>query len=65
MYNTFMKGVQRFGLPSRVRTDQGRENIEVARYMLHHHGCNCSSVLVGSSVHGFDAAPVDAGFAKG
>ena len=30
MYTAFMKGVQRFGLPSRVRTDQGRENIEVA-----------------------------------
>ena len=51
MYNAFMKGVQRFGLPSRVRTDQGRENIKVARYMLRHRGCNRSSVLVGSSVH--------------
>ena len=51
MYNAFMKGVQRFGLPSRVRTDQGRENIEVARYMLRQCGCNRSSVLVGSSVH--------------
>jgi len=51
MYTAFMKGVQRFGLPSRVRTDQGRENIEVARYMLRHRGCNRSSVLVGSSVH--------------
>ena len=50
MYNAFMKGVQCFGLSSRVRTDQGRENIEVARYMLCHHGCNHSSVLVGSSV---------------
>ena len=51
MYNAFMKDVQCFGLPSRVRTDQGRENIEVAQYMLRHRGCNHSSVLVGSSVH--------------
>ena len=51
MYNTFMEGVQRFGLPSRVRTDQGRENIQVACHMLCHRGCSHSSVLVGSSVH--------------
>ena len=30
MHNAFMKGVQYFGLPPRVRTDQGKENIEVA-----------------------------------
>ena len=51
MYNAFMQGVQRFGLPSRICTDQGRENILVARHMLRHHGCSHSSVLIGSLVH--------------
>ena len=51
MYNAFMQGVQRFGLPSRIRTDQGRENILFACHMQRHRGCSRSSVLVGSSVH--------------
>ena len=51
VYNQFLQGVSQYGLPSRVRTDQGRENILVARHMLRHRGIKRRSVLVGSSVH--------------
>ena len=47
----FVGAVQAYGLPSRIRTDQGLENIEVARMMLQQRGTDRGSVLVGSSVH--------------
>ena len=32
----FLRGVESFGLPSRVQTDQGGENVEIAWYMFSH-----------------------------
>ena len=51
VYNLFLKAVHQYGLPSRIRCDQGRENIRVAQHLLHHRGVERRSVLVGSSVH--------------
>ena len=51
VYDLFLKAVSIYGLPSRIRCDQGRENIHVARHMLRHRGEERRSVLVGSSVH--------------
>ena len=48
---SFVEGVQKYGSPSHVRSDQGRENILVAQYMLENRGHGRGSIITGSSVH--------------
>ena len=51
VYNLFLEAVGQYGLPSRVRSDQGTENYHVAQHMLEHRRIERRSMLVGSSVH--------------
>lgn len=40
-----------YRLPSRVRSDQGMENVLVAQYMVERRGSERHSMITGSSVH--------------
>ena len=47
----FEGAVEEFGLPSRVRSDHGVENVDVARYMLRAYNYESGRMLTGLSVH--------------
>lgn len=47
----FVRGVNVYGLPSRVRSDYGMENFKVAEFMLEQRGLGSGSIITGSSVH--------------
>lgn len=47
----FVNACQTYGLPSRVRSDHGLENMGVAQMMLECRGVNRGSMITGSSVH--------------
>ncbi|XP_077978536.1 uncharacterized protein LOC144433983 isoform X2 [Glandiceps talaboti] len=49
--NLFTNGVKQWGLPSRVRSDCGMENLYVGQYMIEHRGAGRGSIITGSSVH--------------
>ena len=51
--SAFLKAVDEFGLPSRVRTDRGGENIAVAQFMIEHpeRGPGRGSAITGRSIH--------------
>ena len=51
VYSLFLKAAELYGLPSRIRCDEGGENVQVAQHTLEHRGVDGRSVIVGSSVH--------------
>ncbi|KAH3778502.1 hypothetical protein DPMN_179966 [Dreissena polymorpha] len=46
-YGCFKEAVAKYGIPKKVRTDQGMENLDIARYMLD----NGYGMITGKSVH--------------
>jgi len=52
VYTHFLKAVERYGLPSCVRSDQRKKKTKkIAEYMLQHRGLERGSMLTGSFVH--------------
>ena len=49
--NLYRSAVERYNLPSRVRSDKGLENIKVGRFMLQRRGLNRGSIIAGTSVY--------------
>ena len=45
----FLSGVDKFGVPNRVRSDKGMENVSIADFMLSHKGPD--SMITGKSTH--------------
>jgi hypothetical protein len=43
--NCFLSAIDTYGLPSRIRTDKGLENIRIAEYMLSRRGTNRESAI--------------------
>ncbi|XP_039870712.1 uncharacterized protein LOC120723360 [Simochromis diagramma] len=48
---SFIAAVEQYGLPSRVRSDKGGENADVAEFMIRSRGTNRNSHITGRSVH--------------
>lgn len=48
---SFLNGTYEFGIPSRVRSDNGGENIRIWEFMEQVRGTNRGSYITGSSVH--------------
>jgi hypothetical protein len=51
VYRLFLTAIEEYHLPSRVRSDQGTENVHVAQHMLEHRGAGRASMITGSSIH--------------
>lgn len=51
VFTLFQEAIAKYGVPSRVRSDRGGENIDVAKFMIENRGLNRGSHIGGTSVH--------------
>lgn len=51
VFTLFQEAIAKYGVPSRVRSDRGGENIDVAKFMIENRGLNRGSHIAGTSVH--------------
>ena len=51
VYQAFLEAAHMYEVPSRIRSDQGTENVKVAQYMLEKRGADRRSFITGCSVH--------------
>ncbi|VDI11766.1 Hypothetical predicted protein [Mytilus galloprovincialis] len=51
VFDLFLHATHRNFIPSRVRSDYGTENVDVAAFMTTHRGANRGSIIQGRSVH--------------
>lgn len=51
VFSAFKGAIKDYGVPSRVRSDKGGENILVCQYMVAVRGLNRGSHIAGSSLH--------------
>lgn len=51
VFTLFQEAIAKYGVPSRVRSDRGGENIDVAKFMIENQGLNRGSHIEGTSVH--------------
>ena len=47
----FQRATELFGIPSRVRSDRGGENIRICEFMIRYRGLNRGSHIAGASTH--------------
>lgn len=51
----FLSAVDEFGLPGRIRTDNGKKNVDIAEYMISKRGVNRGSSIVEHTIEGLNA----------
>ena len=51
LVDCFITAVINYGLPSRVRSDMGLENVKIADYMIEKRGVGCGSMITSKSTH--------------
>ena len=51
VFDSFITATQSYGVPKRLQTDLGGENVDAWQYMVDYHGGDEKCVITGSSIH--------------